>query len=725
MVNLLALLLPAFAQDPAGDVAPMSLPAPRVEGTVLDASTGEPLPGVIVTARGATSVTGADGRFMLEVGPGAEVTLAREAFVSLTLPVPEDGELGVAPQPVGAPLEVVVEARRDEPVVSVQHLDRERVEETPGTFGDAVRLVQSLPGVALTQEFSPRAGALAIRAAEPTESRFLLDQIELPYLYHFNGYSSVLHTRLLDDLTLYPSTFGADWGDSVGGIVDSTSRWDQPDALRGSVNVNLIMAGAEMSAPVGERGVVRAGGRRSYLDAVSRNDEQYTVFPKFWDHFARAEWHPGAGRRWGLLWFGAGDSYTRTASEPEELTGWEDEANPSFTYDQRYQVVALVHRERVGRAVLDGVLAYVDYRVDGAVPEAFERSAERTLQLREEVVLAPSDALSVSTGVDARLRSTTLSALADRPWPELAREAPLVGRGVSLDEDVTRLLAGGWLEGRWEIGAVRVVPGLRVEGDTLSGAVVADPRALVRWEAGPDTKLRLAGGVYHQAPSVLQLSDEVGIEDLGPSRARQVALGVDHAIAGRWEVGVEGWGKLLDDVVVNLPDGSFSGPTTGEAVGVELTSRYRLRERFFASGALALGRATRDGIAFDYDQPWAANLVASWNFRPSWTAGLRYRASAGLPYTPVVDGLYEAATDTYAPVYGERNAARYPNYQKVDLRVEKAWKAWGTDLVAYAELWWVPAGANTMYQAYSFDYDAVAPVRGPSFLPLVGLRGER
>jgi hypothetical protein len=608
----------------------------------------------------------------------------------------------------------------------VQTLDRERVEETAGTFGDAVRLVQSLPGVAVTQEFSPRAGSLAVRAAEPSESRFLLDQIDLPYLYHFNGYSSVLHTRLLDELTLYPSTFDARWGDSIGGIVAATSRWDRPAQASGSVNVNLIMGGAEVRVPIGTRWTVRAGGRRSYLDAMQREDEQYSVFPRFWDHFARVEFAPDGGatdRRWGLLWFGAGDSYTRGVGEPELLRGWEKEANPSFDFTQRFQVLALVHRERTERVRLDGVLAVIDDLVDGQAPEAGERTSQRTLQLREELVWAPGERFDVSAGVEARAKDLSVTSEATRAWPEIAREAPLAGRGVALDAAARRVLSAAWLEGRWNLGDLRVAPGLRVEHDTLTGTPVVDGRGLVRWNAGPDTRLRVAGGTYTQFPTLVQL--RAGVPDAGPARSQQLAVGADHAIAGRWEVGVEGWAKRMRELVVQEPDGTLRGHQDGEAAGVELTSRYRLRDVFFASAALTVGRSVRGGRTADFDQPWATNLVASWDVAPTWNLGVRYRAAAGLPYTPVVDGTYDAATDTYLPVFGEVNGARYPTYQKLDVRAQKTmW--WGrTKVEAYGELWWVPAGANTMYQAYRYDYDAVAPVRGPTFLPLVGIRGER
>ena len=144
---------------------------------------------------------------------------------------------------------------------------------------------------------------------------------------------------------------------------------------------------------------------------------------------------------------------------------------------------------------------------------------------------------------------------------------------------------------------------------------------------------------------------------------------------------MDGWAKRMDGLVLTELDGSLRGGVTGEAWGVEFTSRYRIRDRFFAS--------------------------------------------AGFPYTPVEDGLYLAASDTYTPVYGARNSARYAAYQKVDAHIEKTFHTRLVQVTAYAELWWVPPVSNVMYLAYRYDYDESAPVAGPGFIPLVGIRAER
>lgn len=711
-------LIPLYALVAAAAAAP-------IEGRVFDAGTGLGVIGAEIVYGDTTLLTDKKGGFTLDLPVGTPVTFRAPGFLEATFAVPAADDWRIRLQRDVGELEVVVEARRDDPVVSVTSLDRERVERTPGTFEDPVRLVQALPGVSITPEYSPKAGDVSIRGAAPGENRFLLDGIDLPYLFHFNGYSSVFHTRMLDELTLWPSTYGANWGGATGGIIETKSRWDRPDGVRGSVNLNLVMGGAELRVPIGDKVVVRASGRRSYLDAFSRDDEQYTVFPQFWDYFARAEYTPSEGRRWGVFAFGAGDAYTRYSGEPTELVGWEQDTNPLLDYDQRYHVAGVVHRERFGRTVTDGVVAYVDSSVTGTLPTAAEATYERSVQLREDLVSAPWDAVSFAYGAEVEGSDTRITAQTDQSWPEVAREASMLARGLNAEVQTARLTAGAYVEGRIELGPVRIVPGIRGGYDTLTGAPTVDPRLLARWTIGPDTRLRLGVGQYSQYPTVAQLSPDIGDPTAGPSHAQQAAIGFDHAIAGRWEVGVDGWAKRMDGLVLTELDGSLRGGVTGEAWGAELTSRYRIRDRFFASAGFSFGHATRDGETFDYDQPWAGNIAASWTFHPTWNVGLRYRVAAGLPYTPVEDGLYLAASDTYTPVYGARNSARYAAYQKVDAHIEKTFHTRLVQVTTYAELWWVPPVSNVMYLAYRYDYDESAPVAGPGFIPLVGIRAER
>ena len=704
--------------------------AGEVSGVVRERGTGDPVPDATVQVRhsGGTLdlLLGSDGRFSVELEPGSvEISALSPLYAPLTRAV-EVGEGAVAVDLFLTPVEptdIVVEARRPSPHVSRQILDRERVEKTPGTYEDPVRLIQALPGVAVTREYSPASGDIVLRSADPSESRFYLDGVELPTLYHFQQYASVLHTRLLDEIAVYPSTFGPAYGDAVGGIVSASSREADPERLHGGVAASFVMAGGYLTAPISDAGAVSVSARRSYLDLVESGNDQFTVWPVFWDYLARYDHKLSADHRLSVTALGAGDSYARYAGDTALLDPVEQESNPEFAYDRSFHGGVLRSRDTFAAGRLDTTAAVVADGWAGTAPSASQDRREVVGSLRQEAVLLEGDRLALAGGFE--LKGVRLDRVADvdRAWPELEAEAPMLGRGVAVDEVLSRFQGGLWVEPRLTFGAATVQPGARLQGDTASGTWAVDPRLTVQGEVAPDLRVRAAAGRYTQAPALDALSPVTGDATLGLSRADEAAVGLDLAVAGRLEFGVDAWGKLLHDVLVE-DAGEAPRAVDGAAWGVELTSRYRLRERFFTWLGVTLGRASRDGVPFDFDQPYAGSFVASWDFHPGWNAGLRYRIAAGLPYTPVLYGTYDGDADTWSPVLGAVNSARLPVYQKLDAHIERQWTFNRWKLVTYAEVWWVPPGANALYNVYSYDYSESALVAGPPILPLLGGRVE-
>lgn len=704
--------------------------AATLDGAVRVLGSGDPIPMVTIELPDGTLVaqSDAEGRFQLDVAPGTPLVFLSPAHMRKEATAPESGPWIVFLEPAPSDLEVVVEARRDDPVVSQQKLDRERVLKTPGTFEDPVRLVQSLPGVTMTPEYGPSAGDIAVRGSAPGENRFYLDGIELPYLYHFNDYASVFHTRLLDELTLYPSTYNSTWGDTTGAIVDTHSVWDQPEALHGTVNFNLVMSGGSVAVPLSDTWSIRASGRRSYLDFASNDSEQYTVFPVFWDYFSRIEHHPSEKARYGLVFFGAGDHYSRRAGEPTLLDPYEQLLNPSFDYRQSFHIGALQQQWAGVPGKLESSLSYTRHMLGGTLPDAQESIQTDRVTLRADALGNLGHSQQLAVGTELRQSFISASSTTARPWPEVSYETRLLSYGLSGSDALVRFTGGVYGEGRLTAGRLRVSPGLRVDYDSITALPALDPRINLRFEAGPDTRLRLAAGRYSAFPDDLYLMDAFfTLDDPRPAHSDQLAFGFDHAFAGRLEIGVDTYAAWAKNLLYVFPDGAIADGVVGRSMGVEINSRYRLRDRFFMWLSVSLMDAVRlvDGVTqtFAYDQPYASSFVLSWDFLPGWNTGLRYRLAAGLPYTPISDGIYDATTDSYRPVYGAAYSARLPLYQKIDAHLEKRWDFQRWNLTAYTEAWYVPP-PNTMYLAWSYDYDVVESVHGPSFVPLVGLRAE-
>lgn len=704
-----------------------ALAAP-VEGVVRERGTRDPIPGAVVRVASEEGgvATDAAGRFRLDLPEGPCSLLIEgpaHAPEPVQVSVPLAEPLVVFLRPDQAPPEIVVEAEVDSPHHARSVLDRERVEKTPGTHDDPLRLIQALPGVTMTPEYSPRGGAIALRGARPGESRVYLDGVEIPYLYHFQQYASVVHTRLLDEVAVYPSAFAANYGDATGGVVAVRTREPDPAQVHGGVTLNTIMGGAYVQAPVGDTVAISASARRSYADLGESSNDQYTSWPVFWDYLSRVDLRPDGEARYAITVLGAGDAYGRFASDTAALDPLEAAEAPDFRYGRRFHGALLTARHTGDRFESDSVVGYTDEAWTGALGVAAQDRGERALTARHITTLLRGDVLRLRLGGDARASWTTLLADTDRAWPELGIEAPLLARGIEVDRVVPRLGGGAFVEPRVALGIVELQPGLRIQADSGIAAVGVEPRGGVRVSPTDDLTLRAATGRYLQAPEPEALDPRLGAVDLGWSRAVQGAAGVDWAIAGRWEVAVDGWARRLRDGV-RLPVGAPLEVLDGSAYGLELTTRYRLRDRFFSWISLTMGRSELGGDPTAYDQPYAISTVASWDFRPGWNAGLRWRYAAGLPITPVTDSVYDGDTDSHLPVPGEINADRLPNYQKLDLHLERdlTFRRW--NLALYAELWWVPVDNNVLYRVYSYDYRQEADVRGPPVLPLLGARAE-
>ena len=685
---------------------------------LLERGSGDPVQGTVVVGD-QSAETAPDGTVRFDVPEGAYDVQAWADDYELTLlevEIPNDLQIFLVR--AAAMPTIVVEADREVPHVSSQILDRERVEKAPGNFDDPVRLLQALPGVATTPEYSPSAGAFAIRGASPQESRFYLDGVEIPYLYHFHQYSSVFHTRLLDELALYPSTFGPAYGDAVGGVVEATSRRPDPVKLHGGVAWNYIMGGAWVTAPIGDRSGFSASARRSYHDLKGGND-QYTVWPRFFDYLGRYDRDWGSGHHLAMTAFGAGDRYARFVGDTAGFDPLEAENAEQFTYSRAFHAVSLREEDELGRATLRTSLALVQDDWEGEVADGAQDRLQRYAWIRNDTLI-DLEGTRVAFGGTFKPEYVVQTNTLERAAEELAREAPLMATGVVLDEELKRLHGGGYVEVRNDLGPLALRPGVRVEADSLAGVAV-DPRLSVELSVGEDVRLRAAAGRYSQAPELWEMASAAGNAELGFARSDQVAAGIDWALAGRLEIGIDGYARRFEDVVVH-DAGEPPEAADGYAWGAELTARYRLKELFFAWSSVCIGKAVRDDAPFDFDQPLTANLVGSWDFRPKWNVGLRYRYATGLPFTPAIGGLYDGDTDSYEPILGGPNSARLPDYQKLDVHLERELEMRRWTMSTYLEGWYVPAKNNAMYVVYSYDYSQSALVSGPSFVPLMGLR---
>ena len=264
-------LLPTLTVAALVAAPALALAAP-VRGVVVDEA-GAPVAEAAVVVAGVEVATDARGQFAVDdAGPGVQdVLVVADGFEpllaravpgrALRLVVVRGGQVN--------DLELVtLEGEApfvDEP--APYDLDPAAVATIAGAGNDALKAVQSLPGVA---RIPFGLGGLVLRGQSPRNSSVFLDGIEVPLLYHFGGLASFFPTALLDGLEVMPGTFGARWGRTQGGVVEvrsraaRTDRWRDPSAAgrRGSAAPGSGRARPRPGCRRCTTGAGRTSGRR-------------------------------------------------------------------------------------------------------------------------------------------------------------------------------------------------------------------------------------------------------------------------------------------------------------------------------------------------------------------------------------------------------------------------------------------------------------------------------
>jgi hypothetical protein len=703
--------------------------AADIRGKVAEFGSGDPIPAATVHVGEHSAVTNKRGRFLIsgiEQSEPLSITVTAPDFLNWNGTFRNEKRIAAYLKPAPGPLEVVVESLRPSPDLTRHTVDSEMVRDTPGNYDDAVRLVQGLPGVAVQREFSPSAGDLAIRGSTPGDNRYLVDGVEVPYLYHFNQYASVLPAQQIGHLEMYPSNFGVRFGDAVGAVIDAHSTNEAPEAIHGSAQVNFLMAGASVQAPINDNWWAAASARRSYQDLAGEQTAQYTLWPVFQDYSVRLQ-HHDATKGTNLFSWGAGDRYTRAAGELDVLDPVEALQTSNFAYQENFNVHGLQHVWTDGE--LDGriVAALVNHHRSGVLDSgSFEELASLSGSSRGDLSALVAERGRLNLGWELRSTSTSLAA-EERGNDGLLvhNEAPSIARGLAIDDSISRHQLGAYGEAQIWLGDLTVLPGFRVDLDSQGWEPLTQPRITLRWAAATQTHLKLAAGVYAQRPSA---TDLLGTPNLPSTMAKQLGFGVEQTVAERLEFQLEGYYKDLENPLMYPTTGPVAIADRGRAWGLELVTRYRIRNVFFLWGWVAVSRSQWDiddaWSSNSADQPLAGGIVSSWHVNDAWTLGLRYRTGSGLPYTPISDSLYNGGQDRWEPIQDQENSARFPHYHRLDLRAATNWtfKEWALSLTL--DLILVPPSSTQLYPTWSYDWRQVTWVKGPSLLPLFTLRAD-
>ena len=727
-------------------------------GIVRERGTRNPMPDVEVHIEefdlGVTS--GPDGRFafqgipvgtwhMLILAPGYEPFRTEEDILQGQL---TDVVYFVRPSPVGLN-RTVVRVKKERKEVSRTTLTIEEIQQVAGTFGDPIKVVQNLPGVARSPfDF----GLLVVRGSGPEDTGEYVDGIRVPLLYHFGGFRSVITPIMIDSIDFYPGGYSVRWGRTTGGVMNVSTRREWPDQVHGLARVDLLDAEAAVVGPFKKDGNKVGGfgvaGRRSYIDLVlpaltpPSLDLSNTVLPQWWDAQIKLALSPSPRvDLWTYIY--ASDDQTSTTSDRPSSAQFADSTGFAGFRTSFFRATAGGALRPHDALTVDWTFGYSYDAIRMSLGSAFGAGTASDFYYgRAEATWAPEEWGSAHLGFDYAGGTNRFEIFTSATEQLLAGDPTQESESLVIIGDIAGHAPALYLEGVFTPlmdDRLKIIPGLRFDHYWLKQGTSFqswDPRLALRIQVHENTVLKGAVGLFHQNPQPWEFFEGIGNPDLDPESSPQVVVGIEQQFTPFLGLDAQFFYKSMDNLVVAVIDDASSAEDVwrnggvGKVIGGEFFLRWKPHRNFMGWVSYTVSNSTRrdqpgdDWYLFEFDQPHILDVVASYQFPYEITVGFRFRLVSGNPTTPYMGAMFDSDVPGYMGLFGEYNSRRMPAFHQLDVRFEKEFIFRRWRLQAYLEIMNIYNRQNPEFEIYNFDYTEKDYLNGLPFIPNLGLRAE-
>jgi len=773
-----------------------------VGGQVVDNDTQRPLPGatVEVLLLGAvvqTAATDADGRYRFtglepdlytvivelagfQTAAQSEVRVARNRVTIVDFELVRAGALSE---------EVVVTAKlsSDDPRTPVTSfaLSREEIRRSPGTGGDILRAMDSLPGATATGEFS----SFQVRGRGPRDNLILVDGIPFDRVTHFDqsigegediaggGRFSIFAPNLIQDADFLPGGFPAAYGGKNGSLLRLTVAEgnDVTPVLSGRVEVTGWEIGYEGPTYVFDNTAALFSARGQYfgplLDWVS---EGSIGSPTLYDVIGKTTSDLGPRDKLSILGVYAPEKYERTVDNV--LSGYNSDS-PDAEFNtflarsrQDSALLGATWRRLVGDTgflsntfffrASDKFSSQGDSYPDQAgvfppqpddVPVREDilviNEDEREWGWRGDYNFLAGDTGTVALGGRLTNYSVDYDITLDGPWVNYVydqddfRPDPSVKYVVLRPEFIdNRYSADAWRPaayGEYAFGLgerVTLTPGLRYDYDGFSDQTLWSPRFSASVAAGSRTRLNFSGGVFYQSPRFLQLAANPANAQLANEKSTQALVGVSHYLAPDVRFSAEAYYQWLDDLVV-IPDRTTNiaaNSGDGSSYGLDLSLVKRVTTNWFGQLGYSYAVAERDDnlgeglYDADFNRPHVFTAFIGYELTANLQIGAKFKFMTGRPTDDFIineDVFNDPSFLRYSKELTSNNTLRFPAYHTLNVRVDYRVGAGPLDLIVFVDFFNVYNHKNVN----SFEFDPLTGENRGSGLeafPTFGIKFE-
>jgi hypothetical protein len=697
----------------------------EIRGSVVDARGGEPLEKVQVSLGGGSdrAVTDAQGRFGLPGVTAGDYVLNVSTVgyhlvkTPFTLAAGEvkDFEVVLTPDTLRQTDTVEVKAgpfdapSQDSPS-SLTLAGNDAKNLASVLADDPLRAVQNLPGVSSNNDFDAR---FSVRGADFSRIGIYLDGVLLHEPFHtlegqnFSGSGTAFNGDIVEEMELQEGAFPVRYGDKSASVLDVQTREGSRTNPLFRVAASVSNAGAIAEGPLGRRkhGSWLVAVRKSYLQyLLERTFPNTTLIFGLEDAQGRLSYDLNSRNHVTLYVLESYSNLDRSAVQNKlgvnslMLAGYHYTlGNFGWRYTPTDKLIVTSHaawmREKFGDTNPKNVSLGAGYY------------GEWVWNTTATWMWSPAG------GLDAGF---SMRRIRDGGYAQQFDSNVL---RVHQSWDGTALLDGGYVQQSVAAlrGRVRVSAGVRWDRHSADNVTATSPAASAAISLTRTTHLQLGYGQYAQFPELSILYSNLGSRYLLPMRSNQAIAAIEQRLGERTRLRVETYNRADRDLpfqpfydprliggTVFVPPfaPAFANSLRGYARGVEIFAQRSSANRFTGWVSYGFGRTgMRDGISgarfpSDWDQRHSINVYIGYRLRPSVNLSGRTTWGSGFP----IPGYLRTAGGSYY-LTSARNGQRLSDYNRTDLRINKAWTRDKWKLTLYGEVINLTNRANYVFES--------------------------
>ncbi len=701
-----------------------------LKGKVVDAVSNEPLPFVNIIVSGTTTgtITDLDGNFILTgLTPG--FIRLEASFIGYRQAISSEIEVSAAntnfieirmEQQKEQIEEVTVKAspfrKTEESPVSLRTIGIGEIEKSPGANRDISKVIQSFPGVQSTPAFR---NDVIIRGGGPSESRFYLDGVEVPFINHFatqgasGGPVGILNADFIREVNYYSGAFPANRGNALSGVLEFNQVDGNNDKLKFQTTLGASEIAATVDGPIGEKTTFVVSARRSYLQFLFSVLE-LPFLPTFTDTQFKVRTRFDKKNEITFIGLGAYDvsKLNLDIEDPDEQQQYilsQLPENKQWSYsvgavykhfaDNSYYtlVASRSHLNNGAEKYLENDKSSEDNKILDYSSEEIENKLrfENTARLED---------FKFNFGANTDFVTYKNSTRGQRFY-----NGQVIDINYFTDLNLVKWGFFGQVSKNVFSERLALSFGIRADANNYSKSMnnlfkQLSPRFSASYSLTSEWSLNFNTGKYYQLPSYTTLGYKEN--DILVNKENDLKyISVNHFIGGfefrpssTVQFSLEGFWKGYSNYPYSVRDsislankGADFGVvgdeevlsiSNGRAYGTEFQTRINSTKGFNFNLSYTLVRSEFDDgngnyIVSSWDSKHLVALTTTKDLKKDWRVGGRWRFVGGLPYTPwdiEKSSLVEAWDLSGGPYfdYSKLNSQRFAAFHQLDVRVDKS-----------------------------------------------------